>query len=77
MADSLKGKKIAIIATDGVEQVELEKPRQAVQEAGGQTELLSPKSGRDPGDEPRPRAGGHVHGRQVDLGDVSPTTTTG
>jgi protease I len=44
MADSLKGKRIAIIATDGVEQVELEEPRQAVQEAGGQTELLSPKS---------------------------------
>jgi protease I len=45
MADSLKGKKIAIIATDGVEQVELEKPRQAVQDAGAETELLSPKSG--------------------------------
>jgi protease I len=44
MADSLKGKKIAIIATDGVEQVELEKPRQAVHDAGGETQLLSPKS---------------------------------
>ena len=40
MADELKGKKIAIIATDGVEQVELEKPRQAVEEAGATTELL-------------------------------------
>jgi protease I len=45
MADSLKGRKIAIVATDGVEQVELEKPRQAVQEAGGETELLSPEPG--------------------------------
>jgi protease I len=45
MADSLKDKKIAIIATDGVEQVELEKPRKAVQEAGAEAELLSPKSG--------------------------------
>ncbi len=45
MADSLKGKKIAIIATDGVEQVELVKPREAVQEAGAETELLSPNSG--------------------------------
>jgi protease I len=42
MADSLSGKKIAIIATDGVEQVELVKPRQAVQEAGGEVDLLSP-----------------------------------
>jgi protease I len=44
MADSLSGKKIAIIATDGVEQVELEKPRQAVEDAGAQTDLLSPGS---------------------------------
>jgi protease I len=41
MADELKGKKIAIIAADGVEQVELEKPRQAVEDAGAETELLS------------------------------------
>ncbi|MDQ6835932.1 MAG: type 1 glutamine amidotransferase [Actinomycetota bacterium] len=45
MADSLKGKKIAIIATDGVEQVELVEPRQAVQEAGADTELLSLQEG--------------------------------
>ena len=45
MADSLTGRKIAIIATDGVEQVELVKPREAVQEAGAETELLSPESG--------------------------------
>lgn len=46
MAESLNGKKIAIIATDGVEQVELVKPRDAVQEAGAETELLSPKDGQ-------------------------------
>jgi protease I len=45
MPDTLKGKKIAIIATDGVEQVELVKPRDAVQEAGATTELLSVDSG--------------------------------
>jgi protease I len=45
MADELKGKKIAIIAADGVEQVELEKPRQAVEEAGAETELLSIETG--------------------------------
>ncbi|HEY2005525.1 MAG TPA: type 1 glutamine amidotransferase domain-containing protein [Solirubrobacteraceae bacterium] len=44
MADSLDGKKIAIIATDGVEQVELVEPRKAVEAAGAQTELLSIKS---------------------------------
>ncbi|MEA2210833.1 MAG: protease [Solirubrobacteraceae bacterium] len=45
MADSLSGKKIAIIATDGVEQVELVQPRQAVEAAGAQTELLSVQEG--------------------------------
>ncbi len=45
MPDTLNGKKIAIIATDGVEQVELVKPREAVQDAGATTELLSVDSG--------------------------------
>jgi protease I len=45
MPDPLLGKKIAILAADGVEQVELERPRQAVEEAGAQTELLSVDSG--------------------------------
>ncbi|HEY2321205.1 MAG TPA: type 1 glutamine amidotransferase domain-containing protein [Solirubrobacteraceae bacterium] len=45
MADELKGKKIAIIATDGVEQVELTEPRKAVENAGGETELLSLEEG--------------------------------
>src|SRR4051794_23477839 len=45
MADDLNGKKIAILAADGVEQVELEKPRQAVEEAGATTELVSLEEG--------------------------------
>ena len=45
MADNLNGKKIAILAADGVEQVELEQPREAVQNAGAETELLSIKDG--------------------------------
>jgi protease I len=45
MADDLNGKKIAILAADGVEQVELEQPRDAVQEAGAETELLSIEEG--------------------------------
>jgi len=45
MADSLNGKKIAIFATDGVEQAELVEPRKAVEEAGAETELLSLDTG--------------------------------
>ena len=46
MADQkLQGKKIAFIATDMVEEVELTKPWQAVQEAGGQPELVSIETG--------------------------------
>jgi protease I len=41
MSDALKGKRIAILATDGVERRELEEPRAAVHDAGGDTELLS------------------------------------
>ncbi|KAF0965681.1 DJ-1/PfpI family protein [Rhodococcus sp. T7] len=45
MAMTLQGKRIAILAADGVERVELERPRDAVHQAGGHTELLSPKTG--------------------------------
>jgi protease I len=45
MADELNGKKIAILAADGVEQVELERPRRAVEEAGAETEVLSIEAG--------------------------------
>jgi protease I len=45
MADELIGKRVAIIATDGVEQVELVEPRKAVEEAGAEAELLSIEDG--------------------------------
>jgi protease I len=45
MANELRDRKIAILATDGVEQVELEQPRRAIHDAGGRTELLSVDSG--------------------------------
>jgi protease I len=45
MADELNGKTIAILATDGVEQVELTDPRKAFEEAGAQTELVSLQEG--------------------------------
>jgi protease I len=41
MANELQGRKVAILAADGVERVELEQPRRAVQDAGAETQLLS------------------------------------
>jgi protease I len=43
MALELEGKRIAFVATDGVEQVELTEPWGAVKEAGGEPVLVSPK----------------------------------
>jgi protease I len=45
MAGKLNGKRIAILATDGVEQVELEQPREAVTREGARTEILSLSDG--------------------------------
>ena len=42
----LKGKKVAIIAADMVERVELVEPRKALEQAGATTELLSIKPGK-------------------------------
>jgi protease I len=39
----LRGTRVAILATDGVEQAELERPRDALREAGADVELVSPK----------------------------------
>jgi protease I len=45
MARTLDGRLVAILATDGVERVELERPRQALEEAGARTVLVSIRSG--------------------------------
>ncbi|MEX1081049.1 MAG: type 1 glutamine amidotransferase domain-containing protein [Halofilum sp. (in: g-proteobacteria)] len=45
MANELKGKRIAFLATDGVEQIEYTAPWDAVQAAGGQAELVSLQEG--------------------------------
>jgi protease I len=42
---SIKGKRVAFLATDGVEEVEYTEPRKAVEAAGGQAELISLKDG--------------------------------
>jgi deglycase len=45
MANALQGRRVAILAADGVEQVELEKPRQAVLDEGATVELVSLDTG--------------------------------
>lgn len=57
MAKELEGLRVAVLATDGVEQVELRKPWEAYARAGAELELIAPHPGRirafrhlDPGD---------------------------
>ncbi len=45
MSNALQGKKIAMLAADGVEKVEFETPRAQLTENGAQVQLLSPKTG--------------------------------
>jgi len=46
MARKLDGKKVAILVADGFEQVEMTKPREALDEAGAETKIVSLKSGK-------------------------------
>ena len=46
MARKLEGKKVAILVADGFEQVEMTKPRAALNEAGAETKIVSLKSGK-------------------------------
>ncbi|HEY2354393.1 MAG TPA: type 1 glutamine amidotransferase domain-containing protein [Gaiellaceae bacterium] len=41
MSDKLEGKKVAILAADMFERVELEEPRKALDDAGAETEIVS------------------------------------
>ena len=45
MAEELKGRRIAILATDGFEQVELTDPKQALEAAGAVVQIVAPKGG--------------------------------
>ena len=45
MAGELQGKTVAVLATDGVEQVELIEPVKALKEAGAQVDVVSNKQG--------------------------------
>ena|ERR1700686_2778654 len=46
MADKLSGKKVAILAADGFEEVELTRPRKALEDAGAKTTVVSIKPGQ-------------------------------
>ncbi|MEY2479227.1 MAG: protease [Verrucomicrobiota bacterium] len=46
MAEKLNGKKVAILVADGFEQVEMTKPREALDGAGAETKIVSVKSGK-------------------------------
>jgi protease I len=46
MAKKLQKKRVAILVTDGFKQDELGKPRQALDEAGALTEIVSPKANK-------------------------------
>ena len=45
MQENLQGKKVAILVTNGFEEVELTDPKQALEEAGAQTQIVSPEAG--------------------------------
>jgi protease I len=45
MPNSLQGRKIAILAADGVEKIELEKPREVLGGEGAQVQVISLKTG--------------------------------
>jgi protease I len=43
---NLQGKRVAILATNGFEQVELTEPKKALDAAGAKTDVISPESGK-------------------------------
>lgn len=46
MAQLLSGKNIAVLVTDGFEQVELLEPKRALEEAGATVQIVAPKAGQ-------------------------------
>ena len=64
MANELSGRRVAVLATDGVEQVELIEPMKALKEAGAEVDVVAPKEGHIQGfnhhRERRPDTGGRA-----------------
>lgn len=75
MANELQGKRIAFLATDGVEQVELTEPWKAVEHAGGEPELISLETGEIQGFEHHDKGDTFAVDRTV--GDADPTDYDG
>ena len=46
MSEHLDGLRVAILVTDNFEQVELEKPKKALDDAGAETVIVAPKAGK-------------------------------
>ena len=46
MAEQLKNRRVAILATNGFERVELTEPLRALKDAGAETTLIAPKGGK-------------------------------
>ena len=46
MPEQLEGRRVAILVEDGFEQVEMTTPREALEEAGARTDLISPEKER-------------------------------
>ena len=44
--ETLNGLKVAILVTDGFEQVEMTEPRKALENAGADTQIVSPRDGQ-------------------------------
>ena len=46
MSERIAGKKVAfLVANEGVEQIELTSPWEAIEQAGGEPELIAPEAG--------------------------------
>ena len=66
MTASIQGKRVAFLATDGVEEVEYTEPRKAVEAAGGTAELISIKAGEIQAVNHMDKAGTYPVERQAD-----------
>jgi protease I len=71
MPASLQGKRIAFLATDGVEQSELTEPWKAVEAAGGRPELISLETGRIQGMQHDEKGDAFPVDRAIDDADAS------
>ena len=65
----LQGKRVAFLATDGVEEDEYTQPRAAVEQAGAQVDLVSIRSGRIQATNSLDKAGTHPVDKTVDQAD--------